>query len=82
MSSFSVLVTLLACELFSNKQTAAELKPFLKKIPLLSEVQSICVTLMEKLLEKEFPLLTTVKVIGLLVARPISTYTEKDKAKT
>ena len=32
---------------------------------------------MEKLLEKEFPLLTTVKVIGLLVARPISTYTEK-----
>ena len=74
-------ITLLACELFSNKQTAAELKPF-KKIPLLSEVQSICVTLMEKLLEKEFPLLTTVKVIGLLVARPISTYTEKDKAKT
>ena len=45
-------------------------------VPLFKEVQFICVTLIEKLLENELPLLvTTVNVIGLFVARPMSTYT-------
>ena len=34
---------------------------------------------MEKLRENEFPLDTTVKVMGFVEARPISTYTEKIK---
>ena len=34
---------------------------------------------MEKLLAKESPLVTTVKVIGALEAKPISTYTEKKR---
>ena len=52
-----------------------------KTIPLLKEVHSICVTLMEKLRENEFPLDTTVKVMGFVEARPISTYTKKWKNK-
>ena len=49
-------------------------------VPLFKEVQSICVTLIEKLLENELPLLvTTVNVIGLFVARPMSTYTVNNK---
>ena len=36
---------------------------------------------MEKLRENEFPLDTTVKVMGFVEARPISTYTEKTKVQ-
>ena len=46
-------------------------------LPRLKELHSICVTLIEKLRENEFPLETTVNVIGLLEARPMSTYTAK-----
>ena len=46
-------------------------------LPFISEEHSICVTLMEKLLEKEAPLVTTVSVIGALVASPMSMYTAR-----
>jgi len=45
--------------------------------PLLREEHSIWQTLMEKLLAKEEPLVTTVNVTGLLEDKPMSTYTEK-----
>ena len=45
-------------------------------LPLLRDVHSIWQTLIEKLLAKEAPLVTTVKVTGLLEDRPMSTYTE------
>ena len=51
-------------------------------LPLAKELHSIWVTLMEKLREKETPLDTTVKVIGLLVDNPISTYTAKRGRET
>ena len=46
---------------------------------MLSEKQSIWVTLIEKLLANESPLVTTVNVIGALEAKPMSTYTKNRK---
>ena len=44
-------------------------------LPFANESHSICVILMEKVLEKDWPAVTTVRTTGLLLERPMSTYT-------
>jgi hypothetical protein len=61
--------------ILATRPDPAALNP--RSLPLFSDVHGICVTLTEKLLENEAPLVTAVSTTGELDERPMSTYTAK-----